>query len=102
MRAVFSVIVSVSEKAGLLRIARELTKLNFIIIASGGTASYLQNAQIPVRRVSELTKLPELLGGRVKTLHPAIFGGKFFALKCSLGYLLSNNCTSGRPIILYR
>lgn len=71
-----TVLVSVSDKSGLLEFAKELVKLNFVIIASGGTATYLQDANIPVERVSNLTKSPEILGGRVKTLHPAIHGGK--------------------------
>lgn len=69
------VLISVSDKTGLIELTKDLIKLNFDIIASDGTAMYLQNVNIPVERVSMLTKTPEILGGRVKTLHPAIFGG---------------------------
>lgn len=71
----FLVLISVSDKTGLIELTKDLIKLNFDIIASDGTAMYLQNVNIPVERVSMLTKTPEILGGRVKTLHPAIFGG---------------------------
>lgn len=50
----------------------------FKLLASGGTASFIKNdAKLPVTCVSEFTGAPEILGGRVKTLHPAIHGGSF-------------------------
>lgn len=67
--------VSVSDKNGLDRFARGLIKHDVEIISTGGTAAYLTNAGIEVTAVSDLTKFPEMLEGRVKTLHPVIHGG---------------------------
>lgn len=69
------VLASVSDKTGLVEFAKRLEKKGFGFIASGGTARTLKQENIPVREVSEYTASPEILGGRVKTLHPAIHGG---------------------------
>lgn len=61
----------------MLEFAEKLAKNNYEIIASDGTTSYLQNAKISAKRITEITKSPEMLGGRVKTLHPAIFAGNW-------------------------
>ncbi|KAJ1676511.1 bifunctional phosphoribosylaminoimidazolecarboxamide formyltransferase/IMP cyclohydrolase, partial [Spiromyces aspiralis] len=68
-------LLSVYDKTGLLDLARELSGLGVKIVASGGTARAIRNEGIPVADVSDITKAPEMLGGRVKTLHPAIHGG---------------------------
>jgi len=69
-------LLSVSDKTGLLDLARELsTTYNFQIISSGGTAKAIKEAGLEVTKVSEYTGAPEILGGRVKTLHPRIHGG---------------------------
>ena len=68
-------LLSVSDKRGLEAFARGLTALGFEIVSTGGTAQALRFAGIQVREVSELTGTPEVLGGRVKTLHPKIFAG---------------------------
>lgn len=68
--------ISVSDKTGLIELAQELVSKQYSLIGSDGTTAYLQNAGIQIQKVSDLTKSPEILGGRVKTLHPAIFGGK--------------------------
>ncbi|XP_052531067.1 bifunctional purine biosynthesis protein ATIC isoform X2 [Tympanuchus pallidicinctus] len=68
-------LLSVSEKAGLVEFARSLNALGLGLIASGGTAAALRDAGLPVRDVSDLTGFPEMLGGRVKTLHPAVHAG---------------------------
>lgn len=68
-------ILSVYDKAGLLEFATALSQLNWEIIASGGTARQLRTAGLTVLDVAEVTGAPEMLGGRVKTLHPAIHGG---------------------------
>jgi len=73
--AKFQALLSVSDKSGLVDFARQLHEADVALIASGGTARAIQDAGIPVRAVEELTKFPEILGGRVKTLHPAIHGG---------------------------
>jgi phosphoribosylaminoimidazolecarboxamide formyltransferase / IMP cyclohydrolase len=68
-------IISVFDKSGLLQLARALDDAQWEIIASGGTARKLREAGLPVRDVAEVTGMPEMLGGRVKTLHPAIHAG---------------------------
>ena len=68
-------LISVADKAGVADFARELSSRGYGIVSSGGTAKLLADASVPVRRVSEVTGSPEILGGRVKTLHPRIHGG---------------------------
>ena len=68
-------LLSVSDKAGIVELARKLVEHQFEIISSGGTAKTLQSAGISVTKVSDYTGSPEILGGRVKTLHPRIHGG---------------------------
>ena len=68
-------LISVYDKEGLLSFAQELTTHKINIISTGGTAHTLQQAQIPITQVSDLTGFPEMLNGRVKTLHPRIHAG---------------------------
>ncbi|CAL8379525.1 unnamed protein product [Arctogadus glacialis] len=68
-------LLSVSDKSGLLEFAKRLVNTGLSLVASGGTAKVLRDAGLAVRDVSELTGHPEMLGGRVKTLHPAVHGG---------------------------
>ncbi|XP_006779022.1 PREDICTED: bifunctional purine biosynthesis protein PURH [Myotis davidii] len=70
-----SALFSVSDKTGLVEFARNLTSVGLSLVASGGTAKALRDAGLAVRDVSELTGFPEMLGGRVKTLHPAVHAG---------------------------
>jgi phosphoribosylaminoimidazolecarboxamide formyltransferase/IMP cyclohydrolase len=71
-------ILSVSDKRGLTELARFLVGQNYELISTGGTARHLVEAGLPVKTVSEHTGAPEILGGRVKTLHPKVFGGILF------------------------
>ena len=71
----FRALISVSDKSGLILFARELHDAGVELIASGGSASQLADAGLPVTPTEALTGFPELLGGRVKTLHPAIHSG---------------------------
>lgn len=73
--AVKRALISVSDKTGVTEFARGLWELGIEIISTGGTAKALQEAGIPVTYVSDVTGFPEILDGRVKTLHPAIHGG---------------------------
>ncbi len=73
-------LVSVSDKRGLTEFAEELTRRGVEIISTGGTYSALSNSGIPVTNVSTVTGFPEILDGRVKTLHPAIHAGILAAL----------------------
>jgi len=68
-------LISVFHKDGLLRFAKELIDRNFEIISTGGTCKYLLENNIPVTSVESITSFPEVLDGRVKTLHPAVFSG---------------------------
>ncbi|MGH7310979.1 MAG: bifunctional phosphoribosylaminoimidazolecarboxamide formyltransferase/IMP cyclohydrolase, partial [Candidatus Rokuibacteriota bacterium] len=68
-------LISVHDKTGIVDFARGLHTLGVQVLSTGGTARLLREAGIPVRDVSEVTGFPELLDGRVKTLHPRIHGG---------------------------
>ena len=71
-------LISVYDKTGVVEFARELAALGIEIVSTGGTARLLRDAGISVRDVAELTGWPEMLGGRVKTLHPKVHGGILF------------------------
>jgi phosphoribosylaminoimidazolecarboxamide formyltransferase/IMP cyclohydrolase len=68
-------LISVSDKTGVVEFARGLVDRGFQIVSTGGTAKSLAVAGLPVTQVSELTGAPEMMDGRVKTLHPYVFGG---------------------------
>jgi len=68
-------LISVSDKTGILDFAKELDKLGIEVLSTGGTAKLLRENSIPVKEVSEYTGFPEMLDGRVKTLHPKIHAG---------------------------
>ena len=68
-------LLSVSDKTGIVELGRGLIARGFELISTGGTAKALSGAGLPVTGVSELTGFPEMMDGRVKTLHPALHGG---------------------------
>ena len=68
-------LISVYNKDGIIEIASLLHKGGVEILSTGGTASFLEENGIPVSKVEDLTHYPSIFGGRVKTLHPAVFGG---------------------------
>src|SRR5574339_47868 len=68
-------ILSVHDKTGIVEFAKSLADLNWTLLASGGTAKLLRDNGLSVIEVADYTRSPEILGGRVKTLHPAIHGG---------------------------
>jgi phosphoribosylaminoimidazolecarboxamide formyltransferase/IMP cyclohydrolase len=68
-------ILSVHNKSGLIEFAQGLADLGWTLLASGGTAKMLRDNSLTVTEVADYTKSPEILGGRVKTLHPAVHGG---------------------------
>lgn len=70
-----SALISVYDKTGLEDIVKTLHANNVTIYSTGGTQAFIEGMKIPVERVEDLTDFPEILGGRVKTLHPKIFGG---------------------------
>jgi len=75
VRAVRRALLAVYDKTGAVELARELVELGVAIVSSGGTAAALREAGIPVTSVEEVTGFPEMLEGRVKTLHPKIHAG---------------------------
>ncbi|HET6603299.1 MAG TPA: bifunctional phosphoribosylaminoimidazolecarboxamide formyltransferase/IMP cyclohydrolase [Xanthomonadaceae bacterium] len=74
-RPVRRALVSVSDKTGLVPMARALAELGVELVSTGGTARTLREACLPVREVGDLTGFPEIMDGRVKTLHPKVHGG---------------------------
>src|SRR4029077_12211870 len=68
-------ILSVTDKTGIAEFARRLEKAGVELVSTGGTAKLLRDAGIRVKDISELTGFPEMLDGRVKTLHPKVHGG---------------------------
>ncbi len=76
--AIERALISVYDKSGVVEFARELASLGIEIVSTGGTAKLLRDSGVPVRDVAELTGWPEMLGGRVKTLHPKVHGGILF------------------------
>src|SRR5207249_8205074 len=68
-------VLSVTDKIGVVNFARALHRMNVELISTGGTAKLLRDSGIPVKDISELTGFPEMMDGRVKTLHPRVHGG---------------------------
>jgi len=68
-------LISVSDKKGIVEFSRALSDLGVEIVSTGGTAALLRDNRIPVKDVSEITGFPEMMDGRVKTLHPKVHGG---------------------------
>jgi len=70
-----SALISVFQKEGLKPIVEQLNALNFTLYSTGGTEKFIADLGIAVQPVEDLTNYPSILGGRVKTLHPKVFGG---------------------------
>src|SRR3954447_12316750 len=68
-------LLSVSDKTGIVDFARGLVELGVEIVSTGGTASALREAGLEVRTIEDFTGFPEIMGGRVKTLHPKLYAG---------------------------
>ncbi|HMD15858.1 MAG TPA: hypothetical protein VKH18_04255, partial [Terriglobales bacterium] len=68
-------ILSVTDKSGLVDFAHKLVAFGVELVSTGGTAKQLRDSGIPVKDISDLTGFPEMLDGRVKTLHPKVHGG---------------------------
>lgn len=75
MAIVKRALISVSDKTGVLELAAALQALGVEILSTGGTAKLFRDNNIPVKEVSDFTGFPEMLDGRVKTLHPKVHGG---------------------------
>ncbi len=76
--AVERALISVFDKTGIAEFAKRLAALRIEILSTGGTAKLLREAGVPVRDVADFTGWPEMLGGRVKTLHPKVHGGLLY------------------------
>ncbi|HUO86541.1 MAG TPA: bifunctional phosphoribosylaminoimidazolecarboxamide formyltransferase/IMP cyclohydrolase, partial [Thermoanaerobaculia bacterium] len=75
MNPIRRALISVYDKRGVEELAQGLVALGVEIVSTGGTAAHLREAGVPVTTVSSVTGFPEILGGRVKSLHPHIHGG---------------------------
>ena len=75
MLKIKSALISVFDKNGIDTIAKKLDSLGVKIFSTGGTESFLKKNGIPVSRIEDVTDYPSIFGGRVKTLHPKVFGG---------------------------
>ena len=75
LRRITRALLSVSDKTGLVEFARSLAGYGIELVSTGGTAKALKDAGLKVTDVSELTGFPEMMDGRVKTLHPKVHGG---------------------------
>ena len=74
-RQISRVLISVSDKANLVNLAKNLSSLGVEIISTGGTSKVIKKENVDVLPVEDVTNFPEMMDGRVKTLHPLIFGG---------------------------
>ncbi|MGL4311998.1 MAG: bifunctional phosphoribosylaminoimidazolecarboxamide formyltransferase/IMP cyclohydrolase [Paracoccaceae bacterium] len=92
-------LISVSDKTGLLEFARALAGMGVELLSTGGTAGLLRNAGLKVRDVAEVTGFPEMMDGRVKTLHPAVHGG-LLALRDDAEHLAAMAAYGIEPIDL--
>ena len=89
-KKIASALISVFDKTGLEPIVQSLHQNNVTIYSTGGTETFIKNLGIPVVAVEDITAFPEILGGRVKTLHPKISGKE----------VMSSTATTGIPKLL--
>src|SRR5882757_8392583 len=99
LRRIKRALISVSDKTGIVEFARELDHFGVEIISTGGTARALREAGLKVREVSDVTGFPEMMDGRVKTLHPKIHGA-FLALRDNQEHLAAMKDHEIEPIDL--
>jgi len=99
LRKINRALISVSDKSGLAEFAASLAAHNVEIISTGGTAKFLRDSGLSVTDVSDVTGFPEMMDGRVKTLHPKIHGA-FLALRDNAGHVASMTEHAIKPIDL--
>src|SRR5687767_10764993 len=99
LRRITRALISVSDKAGLVEFARALAERGIELISTGGTRKTLTEAGLKVRDVSELTGFPEMMDGRVKTLHPKLHGG-LLAIRDNKEHAAAMQAHDIRPIDL--
>src|ERR1700732_3974575 len=88
MSRIQRVLISVTDKTGIVDFARELSGMGAELISTGGTARAIRESGVPVKDVSEVTGFPEMLDGRVKTMHPRITGG-ILAIRGNTAHMLA-------------
>src|SRR5215471_16934986 len=98
MHTIRRVLISVTDKTGIVDFARGLNAAGAEIISTGGTARMIRENGVPVRDVSEVTGFPEMLDGRVKTLHPKVAGG-ILAMRANEATCAPSPSTISRPSI---
>src|SRR5471032_1870317 len=89
-------LLSVSDKSGIVEFAKSLSELGVSLLSTGGTAKLLAEAGLTVTEVADYTGFPEMLDGRVKTLHPKVHGG-ILARRDSPEHMAALNNTTFRP-----
>ncbi|MCD9184857.1 MAG: bifunctional phosphoribosylaminoimidazolecarboxamide formyltransferase/IMP cyclohydrolase [Pyrinomonadaceae bacterium] len=99
LRRIKKALISVSDKTGIIEFARELSNFRVQIVSTGGTAKSIREAGLQVTEVSEITNFPEMMDGRVKTLHPKIHGA-FLALRDNENHVASMKEHGIEPIDL--
>ena len=99
LRPIRRALISISDKTGIVDFARELAHFNVEIISTGGTAKALRDAGITVRDISDVTGFPEMMDGRVKTLHPRVHGG-LLAIRDNPEHLVAMEQNGIEPIDL--
>src|SRR5438128_11644457 len=99
LRRVSRALISVSDKSGVVEFARALVGEGIELVSTGGTRKALADAGLRVLDVSELTGFPEMMDGRVKTLHPSVHGG-LLAIRENKGHAASMQAHGIRPIDL--
>src|SRR6266566_149108 len=99
MAAVRRALISVSDKSGVVEFARGLVAYGIEILSTGGTAALLAQNGVPVTPVEQVTGLPEMMDGRVKTLHPAVHGA-ILADRALPAHMEALGSIGGRPIDL--
>ncbi|MBN2841893.1 MAG: bifunctional phosphoribosylaminoimidazolecarboxamide formyltransferase/IMP cyclohydrolase, partial [Sedimentisphaerales bacterium] len=99
MSSVKRALISVSDKTGVVEFARQLADMGVEIISTGGTAKALKDASISVIAIDDVTGFPEMMNGRVKTLHPKIHGG-LLALRDNAEHVKAMTDNDIKPIDL--
>ena len=99
LRRIQRALISVSDKTGIVDLARELARFDIEIVSTGGTAKALRDAGLAVRDISEITGFPEMMDGRVKTLHPRVHGG-LLALRDNVDHVAAMQEHEIQPIDL--
>ncbi|MGB8954955.1 MAG: bifunctional phosphoribosylaminoimidazolecarboxamide formyltransferase/IMP cyclohydrolase, partial [Tumebacillaceae bacterium] len=90
-------LISVSDKTGIVELAQALVRHDIEIVSTGGTHKLLQDAGVPVTNISDVTGFPEIMDGRVKTLHPNIHGG-LLAIRANAEHMAAIESLNIRPI----